>query len=347
MHVPERSVLHVLPHPNGGGETYVDALESMEGYVFARLFLGPKARPSAALASGLLRALREVRRHDLVHVHGEAAAGLCLPALATHASVVTLHGLHLVRRLHGLALRAAEAQLALVVTAASRTICVSDTERAVVTELVGPSRARRVITIPNGVSVNHPRVGNDRTRVRAELGIPEPALVGIWVGALDARKDPLTAIRAAEEASTALLVVGDGPLRSQVERAAGNAIRVLGAREDIPALLRSADFFVLSSSREGLAFSLLEAMATGLPPVVTDLPENLEVIGETIAAAGMAVRVGGVPAFAAAFARLRDARTREELGAEAIRRVAEHFRADDMIARTRRVYDDVLRRQRV
>jgi hypothetical protein len=83
--------------------------------------LGPEARPSAALASGVIRALREVRRHDLVHVHGEAAAGLCLTALASHASVVTLHGLHLVRRLHGAARRLAVAQLAPVVRAASRT----------------------------------------------------------------------------------------------------------------------------------------------------------------------------------------------------------------------------------
>jgi glycosyltransferase involved in cell wall biosynthesis len=345
MHVPERSVLHVLPHPNGGGETYVDMLEAMEGYVFTRLFLGPEARPSAALASGLLRALRKARRHDLVHVHGEAAAGLCLPALATRASVLTLHGLHLVRRLHGAPRRLAEAQLALVVRAASRTICVSDTERAALMEIVGASFARRVTTIHNGVHADT-RSGDERARLRSELGISDAAVVGIWVGALDTRKDPLTAVRAAEQASTLLLVVGDGPLRSEVERAAGNAVRVLGAREDVPALLRSVDFFVLSSSREGLAFSLLEAMAAGLPPVVTDLPENLEVIGETIAGAGMALRIGGVPAFAEAFARLHDPRTREELGVEAIRRVGEHFRADDMIARTRRLYDEVLRRRR-
>ena len=67
-----------------------------------------------------------------------------------------------------------------------------------------------------------------------------------------------------------LIVVGDGPLRPQVEEAArtqgGGTIRVLGYRTDVSRILGAADFFVLSSQREGFSFALLEAMSLGCRP---------------------------------------------------------------------------------
>jgi glycosyltransferase involved in cell wall biosynthesis len=96
---------------------------------------------------------------------------------------------------------------------------------------------------------------------------------------------------------------------------------------------------VLTSRREGLSFALLEAMAAGLAPVVSALAENVEAIG----ASGIAVPPGDEDALAAALRRLADDRAeRTRLGAEARRRVAEAFRADEMVARTREIYDDVL-----
>ncbi len=90
-----RTVLHVLPHPGGGGETYVDALAAMEGYRFERLFLAPSPRPAKALRALPRTTLGVFRAADVLHVHGEVAAGICLPVLAARRSVVTLHGLHL------------------------------------------------------------------------------------------------------------------------------------------------------------------------------------------------------------------------------------------------------------
>ena len=75
----ERAVLHILPHPGGGGETYVDALSGMEGYRFERAYLAPRADPHGALASilGAVRAIRRAsREYDVVHVHGELASAL-------------------------------------------------------------------------------------------------------------------------------------------------------------------------------------------------------------------------------------------------------------------------------
>jgi len=340
MQVPERSVLHVLPHPGGGGETYVDVLSTMPGYRFTRVYVAPsRSAGLRQLPSGIVEVSRRARAHDLLHVHGEVAGGLFLPLLAARPSVVTLHGLHLLRRLTGLRRKGAALNLGAVVRAADRTICVSKAEYAELSAVVGPVAARRALVVHNGVRLPSPASDVERAEVREELGLAESEPVGIWVGSLDERRDPLTAVRAAERAPVVLLVVGDGPLRSQVERIAQVSTRVLGQRGDVSRLLAAADFFVLASRREGLSFALVEAMAHGLPAVVTDVAENIEAVD----GAGITVPSGDEDAVVDAFRRLveNDAE-RAALGEQARRRAAELFDAEDMIRRTRAVYDEVL-----
>ncbi len=96
----EARVLHVLPHRGGGGETYVEQLASMGGFEFDRVELTRRRNP-LELAGGLARVIRAARSHDLVHVHGDAAALACLPAIGMRPTVITLHGSHLLRRTHG------------------------------------------------------------------------------------------------------------------------------------------------------------------------------------------------------------------------------------------------------
>ena len=340
MRERERTVLHVLPHTGGGGETYVDVLSAMPGYRFTRVHLAASRSPGlGTLARGMLDVARRVRAHDLLHVHGEAASALFLPLLAARPSVVTLHGLHLLRRSTGLQRKAAALNLRAVVRAASRTICVSNAERDALAAVVGRTAARRTLVVHNGARLPARTSATERARVRKELGLADSEVVGIWVGSLDERRDPVTVVRAAEQTSTALLLVGDGPLRPQVERAAHGRVRVLGHRRDVPRLLAAADFFVLISHREGFSFALLEAMAHALPAVVADVAENVEAVGDS----GFAVPYGDEEAVAGAFRRLAgDDRERAARGERARRRVAELFDVEDMIAATRAVYDDVL-----
>jgi glycosyltransferase involved in cell wall biosynthesis len=312
----------------------------MPGYAFTLVHLAPSRSPSlGTVARGIAGVSRRVRAHDLLHVHGEAASGLFLPLLAARPSVVTLHGLHLLRRVTGVRRRAAALNLRAVVHAATRTICVSVAERDALTAVIGPAAARRTLVVRNGAHLPPRADGAQRAAVREQLGLTDSEVVGIWVGSLDERRDPGAVVRAAERTSTALLVVGDGPLRPQVERAARAHVRVLGHRDDVPRLLDAADFFVLMSHREGLSFALLEAMAHGLPAVVANVAENIEAVGDS----GLAVPYGDEEAVAAAFRRLvENGEERAALGERARRRVAELFGADDMIARTRAVYDEVL-----
>ena len=346
----ERSVLHVLPHPGGGGETYVDVLSGMPGYRFTRTYLapGPSPREAApALIKTAPRANLAAREHDVLHVHGEAASLLCLPSLATRPSVVTLHGLNLLRRAHGVGRWAAVANLRLILRTAGRTVCVSRSEYEEVIDAVGRTAAKRAVIIHNGVEL--PQLPSDDARrlARTELGLSADRIVGIWVGAIEEFKDPLSpALAAVDVANTGLpftlLVAGDGPMRADVERVAGErdgSVIVLGFRHDIRLLLGAADFFVLSSQREGLPFSLLEAMSMGLPAIVAGIPGAREAVGDT----GVIVTPGDVKGFANAFIHLStDSAARDRLGRSARERIDRQFRADQMIDRLRDVYEDVL-----
>lgn len=336
----ERSVLHVLPHAGGGGETYVDVLSGMTGYRFDRVYVTPQRKPGVGeVAARVLELRRVLLGYDLLHVHGEGAAGLFLPLLALRRSVATLHGLHLLRRVSGVRHRAAALNLRAILRAASRTICVSNTEREQLATVVGETAVRRVVVVRNGAHLPPPPDRKSRTAVRRELGVDESVPLGIWVGSLDERRDPFVVIRAAMRTSTPLLFVGDGPLRRDVERAAPPSVRVLGQRDDVRRLLGAADFFVLMSEREGLSFALLEAMAHGLPAIVAEIPENVEATGDS----GIALPYGAEDALVDAFRMLSDDPSgRAALGARARRRVAVHFGAEQMIAKTRAVYDDVL-----
>jgi glycosyltransferase involved in cell wall biosynthesis len=335
----ERSVLHVLPHAGGGGETYVDVLSAMDGYRSRRVYVTPQRKPGVAeVAAGLAELSRTLRGYDVLHVHGEATAALFLPLLAVRRSVVTLHGLHLVRRLTGLSRRAAGLNLHALVRAADRTICVSKAEHAVLAAFVGRDALRRTVVIHNGARVAAPPGDAERAAVRAELGVDDEQPLAIWVGSLDERRDPLVVVRAAMRTSLPLVIVGEGPLRPEVERVARPPVRVLGQRDDVPRLLSAADLFVLMSEREGLSFALLEAMGHGLPAIVAEVPENLEAIGNS----GLGVPYGDETALVAAFRRLVDAKLRRELATRALERVATRFAAGDMVGRTRAVYDAVL-----
>jgi L-malate glycosyltransferase len=339
-----KTVLHVLPHPGGGGETYVDTLARMDGYRFERMFLAPSSKPAlAALRSGIQVQLA-ARHYDLLHVHGEVAGAICLLALAIRPSVVTLHGLNLLRRLDGRAHVAAAVNLRLVVRAASATICVAEAEREDLLAVVGPRAARSVVAIHNGVDLSPTPSAEERAAARAAIGLSAEDTVGVFVGSLDERKDPLTAARAAADVARdgpqlVLLVVGEGPLRRQLKQVAreSRAVRLLGFRSDVRAILAAADFFVLPSHREGLSYGVLEAMSLGLPTVVSDAPGNPEAVGET----GIVVRRGDTPGFANAFRRLLSDEERKTLGARARERIAHRFTAEGMVRRTRRVYEKV------
>jgi glycosyltransferase involved in cell wall biosynthesis len=282
-----RTVLHVLPHPGGGAETYIDLLEGIEGYRHQRVPLSATRSRSQGVLS-VLRRRREIRRlgreADLVHVHGDMAAMIAAPGLRDHPLVFTTHGLHRLRRSTGLAGWVVRRRLRAAVAATSRTICIARDERDDLAAALPPSLQSRLVVVANGVPVPPPVDPEQRARARSAVGLGEDDVGVLFVGQLEERKDPLGAIRAVEAArrdgaKLVLLIAGGGPLEQQVAAEAGPAVRLLGHREDLTDLHAAADLFLLPSHREGMSFALLEAMAHGLAPVVAGGTRNAKTVG--------------------------------------------------------------------
>jgi glycosyltransferase involved in cell wall biosynthesis/O-antigen ligase len=183
---------------------------------------------------------------------------------------------------------------------------------------------RRRVLIPNGVDAQ--RFRPERARDTRPDGLPTGAIV-IGTGRLAPEKHFVELawhwkIVSARHPAAQLVLVGDGPERSRLE--SHTSALLLGQRDDIPELLRAADVYVSASEAEGLSNSLLEAMASGLPCVVTDVGGVRDVIRRPHE--GIVVPAGEHLKLAFAIASLLDDPDRRRaLGAAARRRVISSF----------------------
>ncbi|MDB2226199.1 glycosyltransferase [Halorubrum ezzemoulense] len=141
-------------------------------------------------------------------------------------------------------------------------------------------------TIQNGVNceVFRPPADGESLRAREELNLSRDGPIGVSVGGLIPRKDPQTVVRgflSSEEAIDGQLVfLGDGPLREDCERIAADAenIRFEGRVEEVETYLKAADYFVSASKSEGLPNAVMEALASGLPVCLSDIPQHREIL---------------------------------------------------------------------
>lgn len=190
---------------------------------------------------------------------------------------------------------------------------------------VPASRAR---VIPNGVDARRflPPSPAGRAAARQRFGLDPSAQVVVYLGALSPEKNVPSAIAAIGELPAArLLVVGDGPVRADLERLATRAApgRVLfaGSIDDPASALAAADVVVLPSLTEGMPAVAIEAGLMGVPVVATDVGAVGEVVrnGDT----GFVVPTGDQGALVAALrACLEDG---SRLGTEARRWCLERF----------------------
>ena len=336
-------IVHVVENLDRGGleRTVVDLIASQrdaghECRVICLFKLGLLARE--LLASGVrvdacgkrpgldLRALRRARAlirqspDAVIHTHNAMAhyyAVLASLGLPVKCRINTRHGMGGRTRsgrqewLYRQSLRGTD--YAVAVCEAARQRFAAD----------GMHPRRALLSVPNGIRLERFRPADDvaRQSLVAELGLPTGSRIIGTVGRLQPVKDHALLLRAfakvrVQVPEAALVIVGDGPLRAALEAQAeqaglSDAVRFMGDRHDVPRLLTGMEVFALTSTSEGYSVALLEACASSLPIVATDVGGNREIVrhgingrlvpsGDTaaIATALIALLRGGEPAAA-------------------------------------------------
>lgn len=116
-------------------------------------------------------------------------------------------------------------------------------------------------------------------RKRKEIGIPLNAFLLISIGDINKNKNNKIIIKAIKDLDNVFYVLcGEGPMTQSLKTISNERITFLGYRADIVELLMAADLYVLPSYREGLSRSLMEAMASGLPCVASEIRGNTDLI---------------------------------------------------------------------
>ncbi len=263
----------------------------------------------ARLALRLARIIRQ-GNFDLVHAHA-SKPGFLARLAALGSGVPVIYSPHCFAfhagsgRLRARLLAGVEGLAARFIT--TRIMTVADGEQTLARQY-GVGRPDLFVTVHSGVDLLPYQEPIDRQQQRAELGIPaEATLVGA-VGRLSPQKAPLDFIRMAagvhqRQAQVHFVWIGSGPLEDEARalvQALGLAdvFHFAGQRQNIPAILRALDCFVLTSHWEGFPIVLLEAMAAGVPVVASDIPGNNEAVRDGVD--GRLAEVGNPAALAEA-----------------------------------------------
>ena len=211
--------------------------------------------------------------------------------------------------------------------------------------------AARVDVIYNGVDVGPRLTSPERLALRQTLGFTEHDIVVGTVGRFDPIKNLpmfIESLAAAREQNRRIrgLLVGDGPEFGAVKALLGthgleDAVRLTGFRSDARQLVQCLDLFVLSSFSEGTSMALLEAMASGVPAVVTAVGGNPEIVvaGET----GWVVPSGAVAALTSAVLdAAADESLRRDFGRAGRQRFEDNFTFSRMIECYRELYRSMM-----
>jgi glycosyltransferase involved in cell wall biosynthesis len=303
----------------------------------------------AALIYRIRRLLR-LERFDIVHGHG-SKAGFIVRAAAMGTSTRVAYSPH------GFAFHERQrAALTWLYTTVERFAARRLTNRIITVSDGEQAEARRYrigsetkfVTVHSGIEPE--RFGHpvDRAALRASLGIPRDAYLVGTVGRLNEQKAPFDFVRVAANVRAMhtrahFLWVGDGALEPAAKTLAcdlgvSGAVTFAGQRSDVPQLLSAMDAALLTSHWEALPIVILEAMASSLPVVATDLPGITEVVTDGVE--GLLAPAGNVEALSAALQRLiLEPALVARLRATGRARVEREFTREMMMRSLMRVYD--------
>lgn len=231
--------------------------------------------------------LLKKERPEILHCHrhkptvyGAVAARLAgVPHVVSH-----VHGLNRTRSL------VRKITNRFVFSAVDRIITVSDVVNKDVLRTNTAISPEKVVTVHNGIDAGMiDAVSAGRDEARARLGIKKDAIVFGTVGRLAPTKGQVYLLEAFSMTlknlpGSALLITGDGQLRAELVKKTedlgiAGSVRFLGHRSDVLEIMRSFDVFVFPSLAEGLPLALLEAMASGVIVVASNVGGIPDVLG--------------------------------------------------------------------
>lgn len=229
-------------------------------------------------------------------------------------------------------------------------VCQEGLERYVHRRMVP---AHKILYIPNGIEVERfAPDGEKRRQMRRELCV-EDAFVWVAVGRLEPPKDYPSLWQAFRQVvteiprKTILLVVGGGSLHETLAEQAQRLglqdhLRLLGSRSDVSEILQAVDAYVMSSAWEGMSNALLEAAATALPIVATDVGGNREIVLH--GRSGYLVPPSNSEALAEAMLRLMmlPEHERLEMGQAGRAHVVANFEIEQIVDRWEQLYNQLL-----
>jgi glycosyltransferase involved in cell wall biosynthesis len=282
------------------------------------------------LSTGVANFLRTATEFDVIHAHSHLYASTNLAALKRRFGAtplaITNHGLYSQNApewLFDLYLRTVGRW---TFDQADVVFCYTDGDRDRIQEFgVGSP----IEVVANGVDTER-FTPEGPTSERIDHDGP----VVLFAGRLVEGKRPQDAVRAvsklSEERDVTLYLVGDGPMREELEAMATDAVTCLGQvpYDEMPAVYRSGDVLVLPSRAEGLPRTVLEAFASGVPVVSSHLDHTAPVVQQ----AGETVPVGNIVGYHDALKRILDTET--GLGERGRDVVVEQFQWAETVKKT-------------
>jgi sugar transferase (PEP-CTERM/EpsH1 system associated) len=303
----------------------------------------------------LWKTLRQLEP-SIVHTRNLSALEAQIPAFFLTKRVKTVHGVH-GRDVFDLEGKKRKYNLLrkMIRPLVGRYITVSLDLKRWLVNTIGVNK-EKVLQIYNGVDQSLFKPGkNSVTDIPINKFLPQEPIVIGTVGRLAEVKDQATLIRAFStvlEASLLakqhlrLVIAGNGPMMDQLEMliselGLGDFVWMAGDRNDIPEILRLLNIFVLPSIGEGRSNTILEAMATGLPIIATNVGGNPELVEDGVN--GYLVPPGNPEKLAERIIKLTESsETRSLMGKVSLKKVHEKFNWDSTVENYLSVYDELL-----
>ena len=315
-----------------------------------------------------LKAVMEREQFQLVHCHtpmGGVMARLAAHTTHTGPVIYTAHGFHFFKGAKPVNWLCYYPMEQFLSRFTDQQICINheDYQRA-----KKHFHAKYVDYLP-GVGMDFSRIPHlseeEICQKKEELGIPSEKLLLLSSGELIPRKNHETILRALAQLKDMTqihyLLCGHGKLEKELHQLAkelgiSHMVTFAGYREDMLEILQTADIFLFPSYQEGLPMALLEAMASGLPVICSDIRGSQDLMGEVLSQTDTAkVCSGGimikkaddVSAYSQAIRHLLDtpnhlpARLRE-LG-QNNRRLSEAFSYDSVVKKMKAIYERLCR----